>query len=368
MGDHEIIDASLVSEDVRRIVDLSRIDDLFLICDPNQATTLGLLAQSQAANVDASPFLEAFARELSKSKRRGVLAIASCLREGQSTIEAIESAHGYFPPSVVFALKVANQAGRLDELFGEIANRPIYVPSESKLTDLAPFQRVAWALWQGCFLLSTMTFIMLFIIPQFEEMFTEFGLELPTVTICLMLVAAYFCHYWFIFFGLFAFLMIFYGFPLRHRLIQRLSSTRWQQLKHPPIVQSKLNLAWLSDYGLDFADNLKQVAGYHPNKRIASRIEKASKRTEDGQSLWKALGIEGVLSNKESLALDTASSSNTRSWLLRQMAFAQSRKVQSWSATRSRLFTALINTFFGLLVLLFCVGIFTPLIHIIKAL
>jgi type II secretory pathway component PulF len=212
------------------------------------------------------------------------------------------------------------------------------------------------------------TFVMLYIIPQFQQMFEEFGFELPPVTLIFMKMADLFCKFWFVFFGLAIIVGVFYMGRYLKELRRVFSPSRWNQTEHTPQVQTKLNLAWLCDSQIDFDNGLKQLARFAPNKRMTSKIQKAATRTAAGQEPWKALGIAGVLSNAESQSLQTASSLDTQAWLLRRMAFAQSTRLQAWSATRIRLFVSLSNIVLGLFVLLFCLAMFTPLLQIIRGL
>ena len=368
MDEQNIIDASLVDTSEPGFADFEKVDDLFSICTPTQTAVLGLLAQSQLTGSDPAPFLDMLARELPNSDRHRVLKMAIHFRESNSLIDTVESSAGFFPSPVVLALRLANDSGNLGKLCRSIANRPTYVPVAGNPIEQTPLGRFAWAIWQGAFMLSVMTFIMLFIIPQFEMMFSEFGMELPSVTVWLIKGSTFVSQWGFVLFALLAGLAVWQLFRSRKSIFRRFNSLRWRQQEHAPAVQSKLNLAWLSDSGLGFVEGLTQLRRFEPNRRMAAKIEKAKIRTEDGQAPWKALAITGVLSDKESLAIETASSPETRSWLLRKMAFAQAQSFRSWSATRIRLYTTLINIVFGLLVLLFCIGVFAPLIHLIRGL
>ena len=49
------------------------------------------------------------------------------------------------------------------------------------------------------FTIGILTFIMLFIIPQFQDMFEEFGIELPAMTVLLMKISSRVCQLWFLF-------------------------------------------------------------------------------------------------------------------------------------------------------------------------
>ncbi len=368
VNEEQNVNARLVDEDERSLEYLEQSDNLFSICSPVQGSVLGLLAQSRSTDVDPAPFLDALAAELLYSDRVSVKDMADLFREGSGLVDVVEASHEFFPSPVRLATRLAHDSGKLDGFCDSIANRPMFVPTPANLVEQTPFGRVAWVIWQGGILLFFMAFIMLFIIPQFQEMFIEFGIKLPPATIFLMRVASFFCRWWFVFFGVAAIFAIRHFIHWYPRFRRRFSSVHWNQKEHSPAVQSKLNLACLSDSGLGFLEGLSLLARFEPHRRTASKIQKAVKRTVDGQDPWKALAITGVLSEKESMAIETASSPETRSWLLRQMAFAESRRVRTWSTTRVRLFTSLANIVMGLLVLLFCVGLFAPLIFIIRGL
>ena len=368
MSDQNSTDAILVQHESRACFGLEKIDDLFSICSPTQAGALGLLAQAKSRGMDPAPFLEAFAKELSDFDRIRVQKLAAECREDRPLIEVFESADRFLPLPVILAMRLAHDSGKFEELCESMSNRPIYAPALKGLSDQTPLRRIMSIVWKGVMLLCIMTFVMLFIIPQFQDMFEEFGVELPATTMLLMWVAQQFCKFWFVFVALAAIVVFWFSRDLLSHIRRALSPTLWNQTKHSPVVQAKLNLAWLFESGIDASSGLKQLARFEPNKRIARKIQKAVTRTEAGQAPCKALGIAGVISDREARALETASSSGTRSWLLRQMAFAQSTRLETKSATRIRLFTSLANIVLGLFVLLFCVGLFAPLIHIIRGL
>lgn len=365
MNTPESMNVVLVEED-QTFFDSERIDDLFSICTPNQAGTLGLLAQASATGVKPALFLERFANELSEPDRSQVQHLADECHEGRSLIEVFESGTWFFPPPVILAMRLAHDSGTLDDLCTSIADRPIFEPKLKGPTQYSPVRQIIAVMQKGFFVLSVVTFVMLFVIPQFREMFEEFGFELPKVTRWLIYVSAVFCQFWFVFFGLAIIFAFWFARPFLKHIRRRFNPSRWLQTEHAPSVQVKLNLAWLCDSGMEFAAGLKQLAQFEPNKRMTSKIANATDRVDAGQAPWKALRIAGVLSEDESRSLETARSAETQSWLLRQMAVVQSGRKEAWSATRVRLFTALANVALGLFVLLFCVGMFAPLIHIIR--
>lgn len=345
-----------------------KINDLFSICSSTQAGVIGLLAQSESLGVDPVPFLEALARELNEPDRGVVEYLASKCREGLPLVEVIEAGSGFFPAPVILAVRLAHDSNTLDELCVSISNRPIHQPRMVEQNEQSSLRRITSVLSRGLTLISVMTFVMLFIIPQFQEMFEEFGVELPNVTVLLIMTATLFVRYGLFFCVAALVFTIWYLVGSRKNILRTFSPSRWNQIEHSPAVQAKLSLAWVVESGVEFTKGLEHLARFEPNKRMSSRVEKAAVRSAAGQSPWKALGITGVLSSKESQALETAQSPGTRSWLLRQLAMAQSTRLQSWSVTRERLFSTLANVVLGLLVLLFCVGIFAPLIHIIRGL
>jgi len=348
--------------------DQDKINDLFSICSSSQAGALGLLLQSEARGVDAAPFLEAFAIELRELDRHAVQKLAAQCRAGFPLVDVMEAGAHFFPAPVILAVRLAHDSDTLAEFCESVSARPIYQPKMRDLSKLSPLRRITTVLTRTLTFVSVVSFVMLFIIPQFQAMFEEFGMELPPVTKLLIQTANVFCLFWFIPFGLLLFLGIWHLSRSHKKILRVFSPSRWNQIEHSPAVQTKLNLAWLSDSGIGVAKGLEQLARFEHGKRANDKLKKAAVRSEGGQNPWKALGIEGILSSKESLALETAQSTETRSWLLRQMAMAQSTRHQTWSATRGWLLTTLANVVLGLFVLLFCVGMFAPLIQLIRSL
>ena len=126
----------------------------------------------------------------------------------------------------------------------------------------------------------------------------------------------------------------------------------------------------MTESGMEPAHGLTQMLQHAGRKKGTAQIKRARQRVIDGQDHWKALSIEGVLTKREADAMHSATSSETQTWLLRQMATAHANRVSTWSVTRFRVFTGIAQILFGLLVLLFCVGLFRlsgprPLVHLL---
>ena len=186
MNDQNPTDAILAHDDSRAGLDTEKIDDLFSICSPTQAGALGLLAQSKSLGVAPAPFLEAFARELKDFDRIRVQKLAAECREGVPLIDVFESGERFFPPPVILAMRLAHDSNKLDELCESISGRPIYSPEMTGLSEQSPLRRIMSVIWKGLVIFWIMAFVMLFVIPQFQDMFMEFGVELPEITLLLI--------------------------------------------------------------------------------------------------------------------------------------------------------------------------------------
>ena len=274
-----------------RFLNSERIDDLFSICSPTQGAALGLLAQAKAMGVEPAPFLDALASELVTVDRARVQELAAECREGSSFVEIVETGAGFFPPPVILATRLAHDSNTLEQFCESVSHRSAYAPAVTDLTEQTPLRQFISVFSKGLMLFWIMAFVMLFIIPQFQEMFEEFGIELPAVTKIMMRVSYLFVKFWFVFFILAAI----FGFLHMGRLFKSLrrtfSPSLWNQTEHSPRVQSKLNLAWLCDSGVELDDGFAQLARFGPSKRMTSKIQKAATRIAAGQAPWKALGL-----------------------------------------------------------------------------
>src|SRR4051794_5574401 len=144
-----------------------------------QDALIWALAVAAERGMPLSPTLEAFAGQSRGEYRRKVLAAAHYLRQGVSLTETLDYEPGLFPRDVEVLIRVGSEngvlAGALDEA--------------SAMRDSWRTPWFALAIRLGYLLVllivieSIMGFVIYFIVPKLEAIFSDFGIPLPAVTI-----------------------------------------------------------------------------------------------------------------------------------------------------------------------------------------
>lgn len=142
------------------------------------------------------------------------------------------------------------------------------------------------------------TVIMIFVIPAFQEVFTSFGADLPTPTLWVMSVSAFFVHYWWLVFslmggGAYFFLQawkrsprvqsvmdrVLLKLPIFGRLLHKACLTRWTR-----------TLSTMFTAGVPLVEALDSVGGVAGNSVYREATERIKHEVATGTSLTAAMG------------------------------------------------------------------------------
>jgi type IV pilus assembly protein PilC len=127
--------------------------------------------------------------------KNSLIDVCDEIEGGASLSEAMAKAPRAFDRLYVNMIKAGEAGGSLEAILQRLA--------EFKERTQGLKNKVIGAMMYPVmvilFTIGILTFIMLFIIPQFEEMFTEFGIELPAMTVLLMKISGRVCQLWFLF-------------------------------------------------------------------------------------------------------------------------------------------------------------------------
>jgi len=164
----------------------------------DQQVLLRLFARYDSGELNNAKFaalLKSFSLELPRRKRVVVEAIATNIESGKSFMESLDSLksakHG--APANFHLMKQALESSQEQDLLPEflqsvsdysVSRRPLVVryhdTLRKKLTRLAV---------KSFIILQLITFLCLFIVPEFLKMFAEFGVELPAAMLLFMVFA-----------------------------------------------------------------------------------------------------------------------------------------------------------------------------------
>ena len=200
---------------------------------------------------------------------------------------------------------------------------------------------------------AIVTFLMIKIVPIFEEMFVEFEMALPRATIWLISVSRAFVEYWYIFvpfMALAAGIMVmsvlsyagvsFQGIPLFGRLTSTSATAMVLQMLSVGVSHRR-----------PISETLDLIAGYTRHSGLKKKLGAVSMRIAQGVHWCDALHQAGLIKNSVAQVFHAAERAGNLDWALAEMADTTVRR----SALRTR---AVLNVFFPGLVVLFGIGVF----------
>lgn len=137
------------------------------------------IAAMARAGLPLDQGLESLAQEMGRGRLRAVTeALASDLRAGHPLPEALARQEGRVPPYYANLVTAGVQTGRLPEVLTTLTTYARSVATTRSIVSEALFYP-AVVLVVGFALFGTLAFL---ILPQFDQIFRDFGLQLPFVT------------------------------------------------------------------------------------------------------------------------------------------------------------------------------------------
>ena len=235
------------------------------------------------------------------SVTRLLLDIKTEVETGRSLAQAFRKYPLYFDNLFCNLVAAGEQAGILDTLLDRLATykeKILAIKSKIKKALFYPA-----AIMVVAFIVTAV--IMLFVIPQFKQLFSSFGADLPAPTLIVMQISDYFTKYWYIIFGggggaiWFFFntwrrsekmqnfmdkLML--RLPVFGDLIRKATIARWTR-----------TLSTMFAAGVPLVEALDSVAGASGNRVYYDATKKIQQEVTTGSSLTVSMQNSGVFPN-----------------------------------------------------------------------
>jgi len=211
--------------------------------------------------------------------------------------------------------------------------------------------------------------IMLFVIPAFKEVFTNFGADLPAPTLMVMAVSDFFVKYWWAMFliiagAITAFTTLFrrseafrFGFD---RLILR-APVIGEILKKATIARWTRTLSTMFAAGVPLVESLDAVAGASGNALYAQGTKKIQNDVSTGTSLTNAMTATGLFPTMVLQMTQMGEESGSLDGMLGKIADFFEREVDDAVAALSSLLEPLIIVFLGVVIGGLVVAMYLPI-------
>lgn len=299
------------------------------------------------------------------SMRDLVLTIKADVEGGISLAEALRKHPAYFDSLTCNLVHAGEQAGILDSLLDKIATYKEKIEAIKGKIKKAMFYPTAVII--AAFIITAI--LLIFVIPQFKEMFDSFGADLPALTLMVMAISDYFVSYWWaIFGGLGAFV---YGFSqLKKRsktfseALQRLS------LKFPiigvilakaSIARFARTLSTMFAAGVPLVEAMDSVAGAVGNVVYGNAVIKMRDEVSTGQSLHASMTQSGVFPNMVCQMVAIGEEAGSIDTMLAKVADFYEEEVDNAVDGLSSLLEPLIMAFLGVVIGGLVIAMYLPI-------
>ncbi|MGI8981647.1 MAG: type II secretion system F family protein [Pirellulaceae bacterium] len=309
----------------------------------------------------------AFADEMNSGGARRALWLAQALQQGVPLDQALSYAWIKCSTATRMAVRVGLSLGALAPALRTQA------AASHELEDLVRPMFTRWVyllhmLLAGEFIV---TFIMIWIVPVFDQMFSEFGLKLPVMTVLLINFSRWIVDYGWIplflltmaaFLACLAGICAFIGWlprsaPILNRMFRRYDGA---------IVLRSLALAIRR--GQTLSSSLRLMADIYPLGTVRTWLSRASTAVEGGQDWCEALRRVRLIDSTDAVVLRAAQGAGNLPWALEEMAESLLRReIYRWQAWYNILAPLMVLVMGG------CVGfvvvsLFLPLVGLIQGL
>ena len=338
----------------------------------HQQIVLQMLAIAGEHNLNAAHLLEDLGVEMKSALARELPRVVDDLKSGMPTIEALARTPRVAPEPAVMAMEVARSRGLEKPLNQALLNTTNRRLSESSGSAAhVALELVNKLVLKSIFMIFALSFIMLFIIPQFKDMYEEFGIELPLSMQLLILICNWATQFWFIpaliLLGIGIYAVIRYP-RFFTSFFTRWIPSRWQQHALSRRAKQDFALAWVAQT----SDGLPNTARRFVNRNGvgADELERlaTAEETESKTGVMEALVDKKAITVRTATVASRAASLDSAAWLLRTMGYEQQANRSRRGLDRLGTIVWFANLFMMVLTAWASIAIFQTLLFIIVGL
>lgn len=291
------------------------------------------------------------------------------MEQGHSLAASMTMVRDLLPDQTVSAIRTAESTGTLADVLVDEAKR-ISRSVQTASGGAVTMEALLLMLFSvGTIMFCVVSFLMLFIIPKFKEIFLGFGVELPNVTVTLISISDSVLSGWFLFIlpvtGI-ACLGLWWTYSSSrsklihgyHRLMEH-----WPRYWVPGVLR-QLSLSAAAGQPLGAA--LDSIMIDMPPGRAAEQISGLRHRVMNGEDTIEAMQATRLLRTREAAFLKSALKTRHLDWGFRHLAEAiEARRARIWRRVPTIL-APLMMLVLGFTVMFVCVAFFAPLIKLLN--
>ncbi len=294
-----------------------------------------------------------------------VMSIKADVEQGNTLAEAMAKHPRYFDDLFVNLIGAGEQSGALESLLDKIATYKEKTESIKKKIKKAMFYPTAVLV--VAFIVTTV--LLVWVVPQFAEIFSSFGAELPAFTKFVMMLSDVFIAYWYLIFGgiilsVFAFIEGKRRSPKFRFLIDRvmLRMPVFGSLLHKAAVaRFARTLATMFAAGVPLVESLDSVAGAAGNIVYTNAILQMKESVSTGQQLQLAMKQTNIFPSMVVQMIAIGEESGSIDTMLNKVADFYEEEVDAAVDGLSSLLEPLIMVILGVLVGGLVIAMYLPI-------
>jgi type IV pilus assembly protein PilC len=299
------------------------------------------------------------------SMRNLILKIKSEVESGTSLSETLAKHPVYFDELVVNLVNAGEQAGVLEALLDKIAiykEKTEYLKSKIKKAMFYPAAVIVVAIIVTAILL-------IFVVPQFEQLFTSFGADLPAFTRLVVNLSEFMQDWWWLVFG--GAVGVVVGILQAKKRSRKFSRFFDRVLLKLPIVGTIMHKASIARYartlstmfaaGVPLVEALESVAGATGNVVYSDAVLMIRDSVATGQQLQFAMSQTGLFPNMVEQMVAIGEESGALDTMLSKVADFYEQEVDDAVDALSSLLEPLIMSILGILIGGLVVAMYLPI-------
>jgi type IV pilus assembly protein PilC len=299
------------------------------------------------------------------SMRELILKIKNEVESGTSLAESLAKHPIYFDELVVNLVKAGEQAGVLEALLDKIATykeKTEYLKSKIKKAMFYPTAVIIVAI-------IVTSILLIFVVPQFEQLFTSFGADLPAFTRVVVNMSEFMQEYWWIVMGIIV--AAAYGFLQAKKRSVKFNRAIDRIILKLPIIGPIMYKAAVARYtrtlatmfaaGVPLVEALESVAGATGNIVFTDAVLMIRDSVATGQTLRFAMAQTGLFPNMVEQMVAIGEESGALDSMLNKTADFYEQEVDDAVDALSSLLEPLIMSILGILIGGLVVAMYLPI-------
>jgi type IV pilus assembly protein PilC len=292
-------------------------------------------------------------------------AIQTEVESGTSLSQALAKHPAHFDRLYTSLVAAGEESGKLDTMLEQVASYKEKIEAiKSKVKAAMMYPTVVLSI-----AIVVVILLLLFVIPQFEALFINFGAELPTLTRLIVDASKWFQQYWYIFFIFVTVGVVVFVYSYKRSSKMQYSLDRL--VLKLPVIGDIMNKSAIARFartqaitfaaGVPLVDGLDTVAAATGNRVYELAIKGIKAEVSTGRSLENSMAASGVFPNMVLQMVSSGEESGELELMLIKVAEFYEREVDDAVEALSSLIEPIMIVILGLIIGTMVIAMYLPI-------